>query len=106
MPDRSGSSNGCEGQPGTATRKMSRKGNRIVIYVLTYAMICPGTALGQISGLFENAFTDIKRAEKEFDNLELTGEYFRKELWVIEPGGKRKLLKHDKFREEKQNSGT
>ena len=68
-----------------------------MIYVLTYTMICPGTALGQISGLFENAFTDVVRAEKAFKDMKLTREYFRKELWVIEPGGKRKLLKEDKF---------
>ena len=68
-----------------------------MIYVLTYTMICPGTALGQISGLFENAFTDLMRAEKAFNDMNLNHEYFRKELWVIEPGGKRKLLKEKKF---------
>lgn len=68
-----------------------------MIYVITYAKIVPGDPEGHISGLFENAFTDIIRAEKSFNELDLTQEYFRKELWVIEPGGKRKLLKEKRF---------
>lgn len=70
-----------------------------MIYVITYSKIAPGEPDGNISDLFENAFTDRVRAHKAFDDLELTSEYFRKELWVIEPGGKRKLLKEKKFGE-------
>ena len=77
-----------------------------MIYILTYSMLMPGTSTGYVSDLFENAFTDSVQAEKKYQSMPLTREYFRKELWVIEPGGKRRLLKHDKFMEEKQNSGT
>ena len=69
-----------------------------MIYVLTYSKIMPGEITGSISDLFENAFTDIIRAEKAFKDLVLTPEYFRKELWVIEPGGKRKMLKEERYK--------
>lgn len=72
-----------------------------MIYVITYSKIAPGEANGSISDLFENAFTDRVRAHKVFDDLVLTAEYFRKELWVIEPGGKRKLLKEKKYSEKR-----
>ena len=70
-----------------------------MIYIITLSKVSPGEPTGAISDLFENAFTDIRRAETTFDELELTSEYFRKELWLIEPGGKRKLLKEKKFGE-------
>ena len=68
-----------------------------MIYVLTYSIICPGASNGCINDLFENAFTDIVRAEKEFNDMTMNREYYRKELWVIEPGGKRRMLKEEKF---------
>ena len=68
-----------------------------MIYVITYSMICPGTTTGSVSDLFENATTDSVKAERLFEALTLTSEYFRKELWVIEPGGKRKLIKEKKY---------
>lgn len=71
-----------------------------MIYILTYSMLMPGTPTGYVSDLFENAFTDSVRAEKAFNNLTLTREYFSKELWVIEPGGKRKLIKEKKYANE------
>ena len=71
-----------------------------MIYVITYSKVSPGEPTGSISDLFENAFTDKVRAYKTFDDLELTAEFFRKELWVLEPGGKRKLLKEKKFGEQ------
>ena len=68
-----------------------------MIYILTYSMVMPGTPQGYVSDLFEDAFTDMMRAEKAFRNLVLTKEYFRKELWIREPGGGRKLLKEERF---------
>ena len=68
-----------------------------MIYVLTYSKLMPGTPEGFISDLFEDAFTDSVQAEKAFKNLVLTPEYFRKELWVREPGGRRRLLKEEKY---------
>lgn len=68
-----------------------------MIYILTYSMLMPGTPTGYVSDLFEDAFTDIVKAEREFKTLRLTKEYFRKELWVKEPGGRRKLLKEERY---------
>jgi len=68
-----------------------------MIYILTYSMLMPGTSTGYISDLFEDAFTDIVKAEKAFKALNLSREYFRKELWVKEPGGRRKLLKEERY---------
>lgn len=68
-----------------------------MIYIITYSMTMPGTQLGYVSDLFENAFTDSVQAYRCFDNLVLTKEYFRKELWVKEPGGGRKLLKEERY---------
>lgn len=68
-----------------------------MIYILTYSMLMPGTSTGYVSDLFEDAFTDIVKAEKAFKALNLSREYFRKELWVKEPGGRRKLLKEERY---------
>lgn len=68
-----------------------------MIYILTYSMLMPGTSTGYVSDLFEDAFTDIVKAEKAFKTLELSIEYFRKELWVKEPGGRRRLLKEERY---------
>ena len=68
-----------------------------MIYVLTFSKIAPGEPSGSISDLFENAFTDKMRAYREFDNMTLNTEFFRKELWLIEPGGKRSLLKEERY---------
>lgn len=68
-----------------------------MIYILTLTTLAPGTPTGSISMLFEDAFTDAVQAEKAFRELALSREYFRKELWVKEPGGRRRLLKGEKF---------
>ena len=68
------------------------------IYVITCTKISPGESVGYIGDLLENASTDISVAEELFKNLVLNKEYFRKELWVIEPGGRRKLLKEERFK--------
>lgn len=66
-----------------------------MIYVILYYMISEKGEL--ISGLFHNAFTDSLRAEKEFNELILTKQYPRKELWVIIPGGRRQMIKEVRF---------
>lgn len=71
-----------------------------MIYVILYSMIMPGTPTGQISSIFENAFTDKTRAMKAFEDLKLDERYFRKELWLIEPGGRRSMIGHEKFNPE------
>ena len=68
-----------------------------MIYILTYSMLMPGTPTGYVSDLFEDAFTDVVKAERAFKTLQLNKEYFRKELWVKEPGGRRKLLKEERY---------
>lgn len=68
-----------------------------MIYILTLTILAPGNPLGCISMLFEDAFTDSVKAEKAFKELELSREYIRKELWVKEPGGRRRLLKEERF---------
>ena len=71
-----------------------------MIYVLTYAMLMPGTELGYISDLYEDAFLEAGKAERAFQNLKLTQEYFRKELWVKDSTGKRRLLKEERYKGE------
>ena len=68
-----------------------------MVYVLTYSMIMPGTPKGYISDLFENAYTEMGKAERAFNSMLLNREYFRKEHWVIESNGLRKLLKEKRF---------
>lgn len=68
-----------------------------MIYILTYSMLMPGTPTGYIADLFEDAFTDVVKAERSFKALALSNEYFRKELWVKEPGGRRRLLKEERY---------
>lgn len=68
-----------------------------MVYVLTYSMLMPGTPTGYVSDLFENAYTEMSKAEKAYNNMMLSREYFRKELWLIESNGLRKLLKEKRF---------
>ena len=69
----------------------------VTIYIITISKIMPGSPEGAVSGLWEDATTDISEAERSFKNLVLTQEYFRKELWVKDPTGKRRLLKEERF---------
>ena len=68
-----------------------------MVYVLTYSMLMPGIPTGYVSDLFENAYTEMSKAEKAYNNMMLSREYFRKELWLIESNGLRKLLKEKRF---------
>ena len=68
-----------------------------MVYVLTYCMLMPGTPTGYVSDLFENAFTEMGKAERAYNSMLLNKEYFRKALWVIESNGLRKLLKEKRF---------
>ena len=68
-----------------------------MIYILTYSMIMPETPTGQISGLFEDAFSEAQKAERAFNNLVLTPEFFRKELWTKDDNGRKKMLKEKRF---------
>ena len=68
-----------------------------MIYILTLTKVCPGEPTGYISDLWEDCWTDRVAAERAFKKLELTKEYYRKELWVKEPGGRRKLLMEERY---------
>ena len=68
-----------------------------MIYILTLTKVCPGESTGYISDLWEDCWTDRTAAERAFKKLELTKVYFRKELWVKEPGGRRKLLMEERY---------
>ena len=68
-----------------------------MIYILTLTKVCPGEPTGYISDLWEDAWTDRTAAERAFKKLELGPVYFRKELWVKEPGGRRKLLMEERY---------
>lgn len=68
-----------------------------MVYVLTYSKVMPGTPTGYVSDLLEDMFDNPRDAEKKFNNMQLTPEYFRKEMWVKESNGTRKLLKEKRF---------
>ena len=69
-----------------------------MIYVLTYCKIMPGTPMGYISDLLENASIDLNKAERMFNSMPMDKEYFRKEIWAInEIDGRRKLMKEQRF---------
>lgn len=68
-----------------------------MIYVLTLTKVCPGEPTGYISDLWEDCWTDRVAAEKAFKNTELNTVYFRKELWIKEPGGRRSLLMEERY---------
>lgn len=67
------------------------------IYIITISKINPGSPEGAVAGLWEDATDELSEAEMIFTNLVLTQEYFRKELWVKDPTGKRRLLKEERF---------
>ncbi len=68
-----------------------------MIYIILYTMLVPGSAAGQVSGLWEDCYTDLARAEREFKEKVLTPIYIRKELWVKEPGGRRTMMKYETY---------
>jgi hypothetical protein len=70
-----------------------------IVYAVTYSKLMPGTPEGYISDLLEYAFTDISKAEKHFEDLVLTPEYFRKELWACNNNGSRRLIKEKHYEE-------
>ena len=72
----------------------------MMMYWISLSKIVPGSPQGFESGFLEDLFSDIKQAEKSFNNLQLTREYFRKELWVKEPSGRKKLIKEEKYKGE------
>lgn len=68
-----------------------------MIYILLISKLCPGETIGYISGLWEDCWTDRTAAERGFKKMQLSNEYFRKELWVKEPDGRRQLLMEEKY---------
>ena len=67
------------------------------VYAVTCSKLMPGTTEGYMSDLFEFASADISKAEKHFDSLVLTPEYFRKEIWMCNDNGRRKLIKEKRY---------
>lgn len=68
-----------------------------MIYILVYSKVMPGTVEGSISDLWEDAWTDRIAAERGFKALQLNSEYYRKELWMKEPGGRRTLIMEERY---------
>lgn len=68
-----------------------------MVYVLTYSKVMPGTPTGYVSDLLEDWFDNPRDAEKKFNNMPLSSEYFRKEMWAKDSSGVRKLLKEKRF---------
>lgn len=67
------------------------------IYILTLCKIMPGEPTGHIGDLLHDVFLNIKDAEEAYDAIALNALYFKKELWVKNPEGKRKLIKGDYY---------
>ena len=68
-----------------------------MIYVILYSIIAPGTPTGMTGGLYYGWAYDLGNAQKKFDELELTPELFRKELWTDDKKGCKRLIKYEKF---------
>lgn len=68
-----------------------------MIYVCTYSKIAPGEPTGVINDLLENAAETVAAAEKQFNGMILTREYFRKELWEFDLHGRRRLVKEERY---------
>ena len=68
-----------------------------MIYVLLYSKVVSNEPGKLISGLFENAFSNMSDAEKYFKSMPLTAEYARKELWCVKSNGERKCLKEEHY---------
>lgn len=68
-----------------------------MIYAITLSKIIPGSPQGFESGFLEDWTTDAVQAEKIFNNIQLSEEYFRKELWGREAGGRKKMIKSEKY---------
>lgn len=68
-----------------------------MVYVLTYSKIVPGSQTGYMGDLLEDWFDNARDADKKFNNMPLSPEYFRKEMWVKDSAGSRKLLKEERF---------
>ena len=69
-----------------------------MVYVLTYSKNVPELSSGHINDLLEDWFDNARDAEKKFNAMPLTEEYFRKGMWVKDSSGTRKLLKEEHFR--------
>ena len=67
-------------------------------YAITLTKVAHGEPTGQISDLLEDwGFNSLGDAERRFKGIQLSREYIRKELWVKEPGGRRKLLMEERY---------
>ncbi len=69
-----------------------------MIYILLYSMrIHTNYGVSYVSGLFENAYNNIAEAEKAFNDMIISEQYFRKELWAKDNSEKMKLLKETSY---------
>lgn len=68
-------------------------------YAITLTKICPGEPTGQISDLLEDwGFPSAEDAIRRFEDIPLTPEYIRKELWTKDPVTKiRKLIREERY---------
>ncbi len=69
-----------------------------MIYFIVYSKIVPGEPTGMISGLLEDVYNNVNDAEQIYDLMELNPPLIRKELWVKEPSGRKRLLKEERFK--------
>lgn len=68
-----------------------------MIYYITCMQIRPGTPHGFDSDILVDVSNDFKQITKVFEDLQLTEEIFGAELWVKEPGGRKRKLRERKY---------
>lgn len=68
-----------------------------MIYVILYSILTPGTPTGSTGTLYYGWAYDLGNAEKKYDELVLTPDCFRKEIWSDNGRGYKRLIKYDQY---------
>lgn len=68
------------------------------IYLILYSRIARDEPCGCIGGLYFGWAPNREAANRIFQECELTAECFRKEIWVDDGRGYRRLLYSEKYR--------
>lgn len=68
-----------------------------MIYVILYSTVISRKPTRTIGGLYHGLSNSLEGAKKTFDNLVLTPECFRKEIWADDGNGYRRLVMEKRY---------
>ena len=69
-----------------------------MIYIILYAILDPSNPGSKIGGLYHSFSRNLSDAQNRFDELILTNDCCRKEIWQDDGNGYRRLIAQEEYK--------